>query len=440
MTSPSASASASAPALAELRDALAGLALPLEVPGATQARKERDALVAQLDDYLLPRYARLDAPLLVVVGGSTGAGKSTLVNTLVGEVVTRTGAIRPTTRDPVLVHHPDDAAWFTQRHILPGMPRVRRAAPSTAPPEVRKGDAPAGLFLVPSRAVGPGLALLDAPDVDSVVDENRRLATELLAAADLWLFVTSAHRYADAVPWELLRDAAERDAQVAIVLDRAVAEDVPEIRADLLRMLAAEGLQGAPLFTVLESARGLDGRLPGDEVAQVRRWLQDLAGSAADRAEVARRTLDGAVTALARNAEGLADAADAQHDAFARLLATIDSAYEAAADAVVAGTGDGSLLRGEVLARWQDLVGTGELLRSLQGRVAAVRDRLSAAIRRRPQRAQEVEIAIEHGIAALLVDQAGAAAEHAQREVARDPAGRALLALSLIHISEPTRQ
>jgi hypothetical protein len=50
-------------------------------------------------------------------------------------------------------------------------------------------------------SIPAGLALLDAPDIDSVVVENRQLAAQLLAAADLWLFVTSAARYADAVPW-----------------------------------------------------------------------------------------------------------------------------------------------------------------------------------------------------------------------------------------------
>ena len=42
---------------------------------------------------------------------------------------------------------------------------------------------------------------MDAPDVDSVVEDNRDLAATLLAGADLWIFVTTAARYADAVPW-----------------------------------------------------------------------------------------------------------------------------------------------------------------------------------------------------------------------------------------------
>src|SRR5918993_4789184 len=43
------------------------------------------------------------------------------------------------------------------------------------------------------------IALVDAPDVDSVEAENRKTAEELLQAADLCLFVTTAQRYADYV-------------------------------------------------------------------------------------------------------------------------------------------------------------------------------------------------------------------------------------------------
>ena len=99
-------------ALAELRDELAGLALALEVPGVETARPARDEIVGQIDDYLLPRLRQMDAPLLMVVGGSTGAGKSTLINSLVGAVVSPAGVLRPTTRAPVLACNPHDIRWF----------------------------------------------------------------------------------------------------------------------------------------------------------------------------------------------------------------------------------------------------------------------------------------------------------------------------------------
>src|SRR4029079_3985163 len=92
-----------------------------------EARRSAQATVAQLDDYLLPRLARLDAPLLVVVGGSTGAGKSTLVTSPVRERVSPPSVLRPTTRGPVLVCHPDDAAWFTAARLLPHPLRRRQA-------------------------------------------------------------------------------------------------------------------------------------------------------------------------------------------------------------------------------------------------------------------------------------------------------------------------
>ncbi len=50
------------------------------------------------------------------------------------------------------------------------------------------------------ETVPPGLALLDAPDIDSLVADNRALAAELICAADIWVMVTTAARYADAVP------------------------------------------------------------------------------------------------------------------------------------------------------------------------------------------------------------------------------------------------
>src|SRR3954453_13754819 len=128
--------------LARLIECLRAVTLALEVPGVGEARHVRDEIVAQIEDYLLPRLASMDAPLLMVVGGSTGAGKSTLVNSLVGAPVSPSGVLRPTTRAPVLVCHPDDVGWFEDDRILPGMPRTTGGAAG-----------PGGLQLVPTPAL-----------------------------------------------------------------------------------------------------------------------------------------------------------------------------------------------------------------------------------------------------------------------------------------------
>ena len=406
-------------AVRTLREQVGRVRLPLEIAGVDAARTARRRLLDQLDDYVLPRLERLDAPLLVVVGGSTGAGKSTLVNSLVGAQVSRSGVLRPTTRGPVLVHHPADGEWFTDRRLLPGLPRITGDAEG-------ERAAPGALVLVESPAVPMGLALLDAPDVDSVVAANRELAAQLLGAADLWLFLTTAARYADAVPWDLLREAAERSAAVAVVLDRVPPEAIEEVRAHLAQMLRAERLGESPLFVVPETTL-VDGRLPGPVVESLRGWLHGLASDAAARAEVARATLAGVLASYAARVPALADALAAQEQAVAQLREAARSAYDAAAEAVDEGMRDGSLLRGEVLARWQDVVGTGDLLRGLQTRIGRVRDRLAAAALGRPAPPEELAVALESGVEAIVLDEAGRAAATTAAAWRRDPAGRALL-------------
>ncbi len=198
-------------ALQLLRDGLVRIRFPLQTAEAEAAEDVRDVVVDLFDDYVLPRLARLDAPLLAVISGSTGAGKSTLVNALVGDVVSTAGVLRPTTRLPVLVHHPADAAWFASDQMLATLTRLTSAGEAEDYIAVR---------LVESTSLPKGIGLLDAPDIDSVATSNRQLGQQLLAAADLWMFVTSASRYADVVPWEVLRAAAEWSASVAIVLSR----------------------------------------------------------------------------------------------------------------------------------------------------------------------------------------------------------------------------
>ncbi|MGY2745933.1 dynamin family protein [Arthrobacter sp. UYCu723] len=418
--------------LEAVRAELAAVALPLALPDAEQARQDIRNALAQLDDYILPRYRSLDAPLLAVVGGSTGAGKSTLVNGLVGHAVTRAGAIRPTTRQPILLHHPSDAAWFEDQRVLPSLHRIRGTLVSRPLPATQAGPTPdaaaiSSLVLVSDGAVPPGIALLDAPDVDSISDDNRKLAGQLLAAADLWVFVTTANRYADAVPWRLLLDAASRDIMVAVVLDRVPPAAEAEVRADLRAMLSREGLGEARLFVVPEVVLDPMGMLPADAVEPLRTWLRELAADAAGRSDIARRTLNGTVKALGGRVEAVALAAGAQQRAAGILAADARGAYQDAVARILEATRDGALLRGEVLARWQDFVGTGEFFRAMEQNIGRLRDRMGAFFRGAPTPAVRVETAIETGLQAVIIDEAANAAEDADQRWRSDPAGRQLL-------------
>ena len=95
--------------------------------------------------------------------------------------------------------------------------------------------------LVLDPVIGRGLVLVDAPDFDSVELSNRALAVELLEAADLVVFVTTATRYADQVPWTILERARQRGVPLLAVLNRlpAEAEDADAVAADYAAMLAA---------------------------------------------------------------------------------------------------------------------------------------------------------------------------------------------------------
>jgi GTPase SAR1 family protein len=395
-----------------MRDVLAGARFPLRVPGAAEAGKRALDSLAQLDDYLIPRLARLDAPLLVVVGGSTGAGKSTLVNSLVHGEVSPAGARRPTTRSPVLVCHPRDADWFTQAHLLPRLGRTHDVGSD-------------GLRIVPTESLVPGLALLDAPDIDSVVESNRALAEKLLAAADLWLFVTTATRYADAVPWELLHDARRRGTAISLVLDRVPAEADSEVVAHLTEMLAEQSLDHVPLFVIPE-ARLSSGLLPESAIKRLREWLESLARDAAARSLVVRQTVDGAVAALIPSTRSLAQAAEAQDAAVTALKTAVDNAYSEAESHVDGGVRDGTLFRGEVLARWQELVGTGEFMRGLQARVGRLRDRIVDAVTGRPRPTDQLAATLESHLVTFIHGAAADAAEQVAAAWRAHPAGSSL--------------
>ena len=383
-------------------------------PGAAAARRPRDDLVSQAEDYLLPRLRQMDAPVLMVVGGSTGAGKSTLVNSLVGSVVSPAGVLRPTTRAPVLVCHPDDLHWFEDDRILPHLARTTGGSP-----------APGTLQLVAQAELPAGLALLDSPDIDSVLAENRVLANQLLTAADGWLFVTTALRYADAVPWEFLRAARDRGTAMSVVLNRVPEDAAGEVTSHMGEMMRTQSLD-ADLLVVPEVALE-DGLLAGEALAPVRRWLDGLAADAQARAELIRRTLSGALASLPARAGTVERSVAEQLAVAAELRAETDLAYAAARREVEDALRSGSLLRGEVLARWHDVVGTGDVMRALQSRIGAARDRLKSIVTGKPGADEELRAVVEHRVEAVVRAAGERAAERVARSWGQREAGRALL-------------
>ncbi|HJX77011.1 dynamin family protein [Glutamicibacter sp.] len=377
----------------------------------------------QINDYLEPRIKSLNAPLLAVVGGSTGAGKSTLVNSLLGDRISRSGAVRPTTRTPVLAVNPADQPWFASERILPELTRLKGAGYSEGH-GMERHDA---LLVVTHRNVPRGLAILDAPDIDSVSDDNRALAGQLLNAADLWIFVTTANRYADAIPWEMLTEAGGREITVCVILNRVPSGAETDIVPDLQRLLAAKNLDPKLLHVINEVPLDEQQMIPGERLEPISAWLNSLAANVAERQRIAEQTLEGAIKRLQHDVRCLGEQADDQDLQLSALARIATERFEFTLGKTTEALNDGSLLRGEILARWQDFVGAGELLRGIEGVVGRIRDRVGSFFSGKPPATHRVEDAIESGLHTVLVGEITNAFHDVDRSWRNTPIGIHLL-------------
>ena len=389
-------------------------------PGDLGAARRR-RLAWHLDDYLLPRVRDLEAPLVCILLGSTGAGKSSLLNGLAGAAVSPSGVVRPTTMRPVVVLAPDQVDAFMGGKVLAAL-----------------ADADRLQLVVHDRAF-PGIALVDAPDVDSVEAENRRTAEELLQAADLCLFVTTAQRYADYVPWEFLRQAKARGVPLLVVVNRLPRREADRraVLSDAWRRFEEAGLGTAgpggrdlPMLGVVEGARdpATDG-LEAGAIEPVRRALAELSADPGALTEVKAQALRGALAGLPAAVDEVAGDLEADRHRAAALRAPVQRAYDGEQERLQERLAGGDFLRGEVMRSWQEFVGLGDVGRWLSTGIGRVRSWVSRHLhpaRGGPELQRAKEQAFEELVGAL-VRHADVAAGQAATEWAADPAGALLL-------------
>lgn len=411
--------------LGELQDLLKKLFFVTEQPTETSAFDElRNKALNQISDYLIPRVSNLGAPLLVVVGGSTGSGKSTLVNSLLGEQVSLSGAVRPTTRTPVLAFNPVDQPFFESGRILPELKRIIGGGFNNE----AGAQSNQALLMTPREQVPRGLAILDAPDIDSVSDDNRALSGQLLNAADLWIFVTTANRYADALPWDLLTEAGARKITVCVVLNRVPPGAERDIVPDLKRLLSEKDLDPSLLHVLNETQLDDQKLIPSERVEPLLAWLNRLAADSAKREQIAAQTLEGALRRTTADVSELIAELQEQENQLGELRILTEDRFSQALGTINDSLNDGSLLRGEILARWQDFVGAGELLRGIEGAIGRVRDRVGAFLTGKPPATHRVEQAIETGLQTVFIAEVTKACHDIERSWKNTPFGQALRA------------
>ncbi len=399
-------------ALAERLGAVDGeLARRREAPWLAQ----RDALIRRIRG-LVARLERAEEPLLVVLAGGTGAGKSTLANTLAGRAVSATGVRRPTTTAPAAIGRPED------------LDRVLGAG-------VLADGAGAAVETAPSPGFPEGLVVIDAPDVDSVETANRAATERLLEVADVWVWLVTPRTYADEAGMAYLRRAAQLDAATVVVLSQASAAEAEEILPDLRVKLADAGhrigAQATELYT-LAQADPRHEQLPAEAAAAVVERIRGLAPPE-ERARQRQRTVLGAAGALPGELDELLEAAEAERRAVAVLEEQIEEAYAAVAEQVLGELQEGVPLRQEVLQRWRQLVGQGWLQQRLEraaGRLpSGVRGWIPGLGRRAEAIQQEAAAEAQEGIAGLVREALDHAAARTETAWIRQPAGRAVLSL-----------
>jgi len=356
----------------------------------TRARQLAD----HLRGHIRVRTASLDAPLVVLLVGPTGAGKSTTFNTIAGRVASPTGVLRPTTRIAIVLVHPADREPL-EAGALAGLSADQ-------------------LRFVEDAAIEPGLALVDAPDIDSLEHANRALADRLVEAADLCCFVTTATRYADQVPWNVLARVEERGLPLLVVVNRMPPDPVDreEVLDDVRRLMAEAGLDrllapeaGAPpreLIAVSEGDLAPDGaRLIADRIRPLHDEIVRLRAGRDARRELASRALTGSLVGLGDTIDRIAD--DAEHEAIdvEALRRTADRSFETSLDGLRDEISNATFLREEALHHWQSYVGADQITRFFSEGIGRLRGAIAAIFRPTAAPVAEVRAATTDDLVAV---------------------------------------
>jgi GTPase Era involved in 16S rRNA processing len=180
---------------------------------------------------------------VVILGGATGVGKSSLFNCLVGIGLSPVAVRRPTTTAAIA------CVWEADR-LAEAKPLLDRLGVE----ERQQLTRDSALDRSAVRDALAGLVLVDLPDHDSAVREHQAEVDQAVGLADVLVWVTDPQKYADASWHDRYLKALSHHADIMLIvlnqIDRLPAEAVAECAADLTRLVEQDGLTGVPVIRV----------------------------------------------------------------------------------------------------------------------------------------------------------------------------------------------
>ncbi len=147
-----------------------------------------------LERDLLPRSAGGDTYLVAGIVGPNNAGKSALFNALVGRDFSPSMPTGGATRRLVGALHP---ALLDKLQSEPTLARfrLRKVESARAEDATQRAVDPAEVLYATDPDLPEHVMLIDTPDFDSILEDNRLASESLLTVADLVIAVVTRHSY-----------------------------------------------------------------------------------------------------------------------------------------------------------------------------------------------------------------------------------------------------